>query len=82
MASHGPVKANWTQKQQHYDGILRNLERIVREDEATAQQDKERASLFLVQPKMVWNTCLQPHSCSTASALEATLGVEAAHQRF
>eukprot|EP00966_Prymnesium_polylepis_P185509 4300026-Prymnesium_polylepis.1 len=23
-----------------------------------------------------------PHSCSTASALEATLGVETAHQRF
>jgi len=47
IASHGPVKANWMQKQLHYDGILRNLERIVREDESMAQQIKEEPTLRL-----------------------------------
>ena len=42
IASHGPVKADWKMKQSHYDGILRNLERIAREDENTAQQSQEQ----------------------------------------
>jgi hypothetical protein len=47
IASHGPVKENWMQKQLHYDGILQNLERIVREDESMAQQKKEEPTLRL-----------------------------------
>eukprot|EP00966_Prymnesium_polylepis_P331545 7387115-Prymnesium_polylepis.1 len=44
-------------KQSHYDGILRNLERIAREDENTAQQSQEqpprRLSVWAADHNMV-----------------------------